>query len=180
LICSFFIRDICVICGSSYLPGNRIIAHQSIPTTSLTLCVALRLPGFASHIISSANIRFYPFHPCSTSTNKLDNNMILPLVPAAHRLASKRCYPFCFPLRLRASARDHFFNQKSSASDIFNSDVRLTRLRFGVLRLGGAFFLNPRCPISCCRNEKESGARAPHSISPRLVVIRLIRAIRGL
>ena len=49
-----------------------------------------------------------------------------------------------------------------------------------MLRLGGAFFLNPRCPLSRCRNEKESGARSPHSISPRLVVIRLIRVIRGL
>ena len=58
LICSMFIRDICVICGSSYLPGNRIIAHQSLPTTSMILGASLRLPGFASHIISSAKIRF--------------------------------------------------------------------------------------------------------------------------
>ena len=36
-----------------------------------------------------------------------------------------------------------------------------------MLRLGGAFFLNPRCPLSRCRNEWESGAKAPHSISPR-------------
>ena len=34
-----------------------------------------------------------PFHPCSISTKQLDTNMILPLVPAAHRLTSKRCYP---------------------------------------------------------------------------------------
>jgi hypothetical protein len=37
------------------------------------------------------------------------------------------------------------------------------RLSFGVLRLGGAFFLIPRGPLSFCRNEKESGAGAPHS-----------------
>ena|GEM_PF-1909101 len=56
-----------------------------------------------------------------------------------------------------------------------------------MLRLGGAFFLNPRYLLSRCRNEKESGAGTPHSKAPgergygtRLVVIRLIRIIRGL
>ena len=49
-----------------------------------------------------------------------------------------------------------------------------------MLRLGGAFFLNPRCPLSRCRNEKKSGARSPHSIDHGLIAIRLIRVIRGL
>ena len=49
---------------------------------------------------------FSPFNPCSISTKQLDTNMILPLVPAAHRLASKRCYPFFSFLCAAATLRE--------------------------------------------------------------------------
>ena len=56
--------------------------------------------------VLSAFIFGSPLHPCSTSTKRLDTNLTMPLVPAAHRLTSKRCYPFYFPLRAFAPWRD--------------------------------------------------------------------------
>jgi len=55
-----------------------------------------------------------PFQPCSISTKQLDDTV--------H--SHKSIYFLC------ASARDHFFNQKSSASDFFDIDHRLTTVEF--------------------------------------------------
>ena len=86
--------------------GLKILSFQ-LQNHSTSL-MPIRRIGLQQCVHSFFSIREYPFsprHPCSTSTNKLDNNMILPLVPAAHRLTSKRCYPVYFSLRRRAPAR---------------------------------------------------------------------------
>ena len=70
------------------------------------------------------------------------------------------------------------FNQKSSASDFFKVIIRLTTAR--VLECSGLAELS--FSIRVVRSlaagmKRESGARTPHSISTRLVVIRLIRGL---
>ena len=78
------------------------------------LCDSSHLGDFASNSFSSVTIRFYPRHPRSTFTKRLHTNTVLPLVPAAHRLASKRCYPFYLSFASPRLCVSHCFSVRHS------------------------------------------------------------------
>jgi len=73
---------------------------------------------------------------------------------------------YYFSLRRSASARDHFFNQKPSASDFFNIVIRLTAAQFWSTPAWRSFLSQSALSALSLPQWKESGARAPHSKAP--------------
>ena len=105
-----------------------IFSHSNFRTIPHRSC-RLGESAYSNPFTGSVQIRenpCSPFHPCSISTKQLDTDSHLLCLgtPSAANGAT------LFTFLRGASARDHFFNQKSSASDIFNIDLRLTTVEF--------------------------------------------------